>query len=353
MKRLLLLLIPTLLVACGTVPQAPSWAPPVTAVAETAPVATGDDAADDPAIWVNHADPEASLIVGTNKKQGLSIYDLKGRERFNIAAGRMNNVDLREGFAFGDERIVLVAATNRSDQTLSLYRLDTDAVALHPLPGGSIATGFEDPYGLCLYRDGDTFHVFASEKEGVYRHWQLGTERGRVTSRHVRDISVDSQSEGCVADDALGYLYIAEEAGHVWKLRADGSDDEKREIARANERMTADFEGIAIYAGEGEQGYIVLSSQGNHTYAVFERGGDNAYVGSFAIVDSEHVDGSQETDGLDVVSTPLGDDFPEGMLVVQDGYNTLPDANQNFKLVSWRDVMKALQRDRQPTEATR
>ncbi|MEL6238776.1 MAG: phytase, partial [Pseudomonadota bacterium] len=44
----------------------------VTARAETAPVGTvNEDAADDPAIWRNAADPAKSLIVGTDKKGGL------------------------------------------------------------------------------------------------------------------------------------------------------------------------------------------------------------------------------------------------------------------------------------------
>ena len=48
----------------------------VTADAETAAVKSGDDAADDPAIWRNAANPAASLIVGTDKQAGLYVYGL-------------------------------------------------------------------------------------------------------------------------------------------------------------------------------------------------------------------------------------------------------------------------------------
>ena len=34
--------------------------------------------------------------------------------------------------------------------------------------------------------------------------------------------------------------------------------------------------------------------------------------------------------------------YPDGLLVVQDGFNTLPADNQNFKLVSWEQVMQAI-----------
>jgi hypothetical protein len=44
------------------------------------------------------------------------------------------------------------------------------------------------------------------------------------------------------------------------------------------------------------------------------------------------VDGAQETDGLAVTSTSLGPNFPQGLIVVQDGFNTLPRGMQNFKI---------------------
>src|SRR3546814_4444097 len=77
-----------------SLPPAPTVA--VTAVAETDAVATRDaDAADDPAIWRNADDPQASLIVATDKKAGLYVYGFDGAKRSYIDAGRVNNVELR------------------------------------------------------------------------------------------------------------------------------------------------------------------------------------------------------------------------------------------------------------------
>ena len=48
----------------------------------------------------------------------------------------------------------------------------------------------------------------------------------------------------------------------------------------------------------------------------------------------------QDTDGIAVAGAALTD-YPEGILVVQDGFNTNSNgssANQNFKLIDWRDV---------------
>jgi 3-phytase len=45
---------------------------------ETEPVPNMGDAADDPAIWVHPVDPALSLVLGTDKKGGLNVFDLEG-----------------------------------------------------------------------------------------------------------------------------------------------------------------------------------------------------------------------------------------------------------------------------------
>src|SRR5690606_27100977 len=63
----------------GRAPAARAGAPAVpavTALAETAPVASYGDAADDPAIWAHPTQPGRSLIVATDKKAGLYVYDM-------------------------------------------------------------------------------------------------------------------------------------------------------------------------------------------------------------------------------------------------------------------------------------
>ena len=42
------------------------------------------------------------------------------------------------------------------------------------------------------------------------------------------------------------------------------------------------------------------------------------------------------------MSAPLGASFPMGLLVVQDGRNLMPAERQNFKYVSFKDVLEAL-----------
>src|SRR5690606_39134089 len=68
--------------------------PPATVrpVLETEIAASYGDAADDPAIWVHPDDPEKSLVIGTDKKLGLYVFDLEGRTLQTVPDGRMNNV---------------------------------------------------------------------------------------------------------------------------------------------------------------------------------------------------------------------------------------------------------------------
>ena len=42
------------------------------------------------------------------------------------------------------------------------------------------------------------------------------------------------------------------------------------------------------------------------------------------------------------MSAPLGPQFPQGLLVVQDGRNLTPAEKQNYKFVSWAEVASSL-----------
>jgi 3-phytase len=66
---------------------------------------------------------------------------------------------------------------------------------------------------------------------------------------------------------------------------------------------------------------LIASSEGDNSYAVYTRTGDNAYLGAFRIVDGKGIDGSSDTDGIDVTTANLGSAFPRGLFVAQDGSN--------------------------------
>ncbi|MGP1311013.1 MAG: phytase, partial [Phycisphaerales bacterium] len=79
---------------------------------ETEPVLTDGDAADDPAIWIHPTDPSRSLILGTDKQRGIIAYDLSGRVAHE-APGRINNVDVVQGFAVSGGSVDLALGTER------------------------------------------------------------------------------------------------------------------------------------------------------------------------------------------------------------------------------------------------
>jgi 3-phytase len=317
---------------------------------ETRPVETDGDAADDPAIWVDRANPSRSIIIGTQKQSGLYVYDLQGRVLQFLPDGRMNNVDVRDNFSLGSQRVSIATSSNRTDDSVSIYRIDGAARRLINVADGVQPTGFVDPYGLCMYQSaasGETY-VFINGDEGSMRQYHL-TDAGndRVRATPVRDIPFASQTEGCVADDATGVLYVAEEDVGLWRVGAE-PDAPATPVSfttvEGNDALKDDLEGIGLYdLGDG-RGYLVLSSQGNNTYAVFRREGNNEYVGSFAVLAdaARGIDGISETDGLEVLSANLGGAYSSGIFVAQDGRNIAPQEFQNFKLVPWSAIAGAL-----------
>ncbi|MBO9545476.1 phytase [Caulobacter sp.] len=321
----------------------------VHATMETVPVDHDGDAADDPAIWVHPTDPSKSAIIGTDKKGGLAVYDLSGQRLQFLPDGKMNNVDLRGGFKLSGKTVTLIAASDRTHKSIALYTIDPQTRLLSNVADGVQPTNLSDPYGLCMYQDrkGGTF-VFVGDPDGLVRQWKLiATPAGKVKAQAVRDMRFDTQTEGCVADDQTGALYVAEEDVALWRLGADAkAGSAKTAVARIadNPALKDDLEGIGLYAQAGGKGFLVVSSQGNNTYAVFRREGDNAYVGSFAVTadGSKTIDGISETDGLDVTSAPLGAGLEGGAFVAQDGRNISPPEHQNFKLVPWSVIAEKL-----------
>ena len=102
----------------------------------------------------------------------------------------------------------------------------------------------------------------------------------------------------------------------------------------------ADVEGVAIYDSGNGRGYLVVSSQGNNTFAIYRRDDTNAYVATFEVVDGNGVDAVSVTDGIDVTSANLGPAFPQGAFIAQDDQND--NANQNFKFVPWHAIAVAI-----------
>lgn len=320
-----------------------------TAQFETKPVPrdSTDDAADDPAIWINFTDPGSSRIIGTDKKGGLAVYSLDGQELFYYNTGLMNNADLRYNFPLSSDTIDIMAVSNRTDQSVDLYRINRDGSLQEVHKQQLFSKMKEEVYGLCMYQSKITgkFFVFVNDKNGVVEQWELSAEGDKVAGRLVRNLKLASQVEGMVADDESGMLYIGEEDKGIWKFDAEPAGSVDGSLIpmsgeKDNGNITFDIEGLAVYKVADNDGYLIASSQGNDSYAFFERKSPHKYIGSIRIISGEKTDGSEETDGLDVVNFPFSDQFPNGILVVQDGHNkdnSLPAA-QNYKIIGWDKI---------------
>jgi myo-inositol-hexaphosphate 3-phosphohydrolase len=313
-------------------------APIVAASAETDPVDTAADAADDPAIWRNAADPSKSLVIGTDKKAGIHVYSLAGKRLSFTPAARVNNVDLRD---LGGR--VIAAASDRADLDtahVSLFTLDTTAAKLVPL--GRFPVGPGEAYGMCLWtraRDHALFG-FVVLKDGRIDQVAIDLSGTAPKVTTVRSMKLGTQSEGCVVDDRTGQLYVAEEDVGLWRFDADPSSPvTATPIAKVDGKtLVADAEGLALAPSGRNGGYLVVSSQGDNAYTLYRLPGVT-YAGRFRIGGGA-IDGTSDTDGIDLMLGDFGPAYPHGLLVAQDGDNA--PATQNFKYVSWAGVKRAL-----------
>lgn len=341
----------TTLAACATSPSlSPTEddypAATVTAAFETPVMDSEGDSADDPAIWIG-ADG-SGFIAGTDKQSGIYIYDLEGALRHHFRIGMVNNVDLRPGFRFkGRDHVLLVMSDDEINAVeLMLYDPLTDGFTRPE--GSSQSVGPLSPYGICLGRGADGHHhAGVTTKAGRYVQFRVGADGEALTLEPVREFSTDIQTEGCAFDDRTQTLYLAQEVGELRAYPADPANgDAPTRIASDGEfGLLADLEGVTVYEDGAEGGYVLVSSQGNDSFAAFSLP-EMAYAGRFRIGEGA-TDPVSGTDGIAVTSAATAR-FPKGFLVVQDDEDeTSPSQRrkkQNFKVIDWRDVGAVLNR---------
>ncbi|MCI3946102.1 3-phytase [Pseudomonas syringae] len=317
--------------------------PSVLPVSQSQPVGRQGDAADDPAIWVNPQNPAHSRVLGTNKKQGLLAYDLSGKQLQELPVGRLNNVDVRPGFMLGQKKVDLAVASNRDHNSLSLFSIDRTSGVVRE--AGEIPTPLADIYGVCLFKPASgELYAFANGKDGSFLQYRLSAPDGKAHGELVRRFKVDTQPEGCVADDQRQRLFLGEEDVGVWEVDARADQPATlSSVIKVGEAVHADVEGLALYQSD-KHDYLVISSQGNDSYVVVDAEPPYALRGAFRVgLNAEAgIDGTSETDGIDVTSLNLGGPWSTGMLVVQDGRKRMPEQAQNFKFVPWSEVVKTL-----------
>lgn len=310
---------------------------------QTVPVPSAGDAADDPAIWHNRANPEQSRILGTDKQGGLQVYDLKGKQTQYLAVGRLNNVDVRPDFNWKGKMIDLAIATNRDANSLHLFAIQKKTGVVSEI--GQLPTSLKDIYGFCMYKDRQgEIYAIPNDKDGTFIQYHIQGQ-STLKATEVKRFAVKTQPEGCVVDDAHEQIFLGEEDHAVWQLSLDPKQKaEMQAVIRVGEHgLKDDIEGMALYHGKTKD-YLVISSQGNDSYVVVDAQAPYQYRGRFkiGINVAQDIDAVTETDGLDVTSQNLGGVWKKGMLVVQDGHKVMPEDHQNFKYIPWTDIANAL-----------
>jgi 3-phytase len=320
---------------------------------------------DDPAIWVHPTDPTRSVIIGTMKVAApagaVVVFGLDGQIRQVISGiDRPNNVDVEYGFRLAGRTVDIAVATERLARQLRIFRIDPVEGRLIDLGGVPILEGQEGeagaPMGIGLYRrnrDGAIFAIVAPKegpRDGYLWQYRLSDAGGgRVAAEFVRrfgkfsatTVREENEIEAVAVDDALGYVYYADEADGIHKWHADPDDpDAGRELAHfARTGFRGDREGVAIYALPDGTGYIVCTDQldEDSEFHVYPREGTSGNPHDHSREIAVFRGGADATDGLEISSSPLGPGLPNGVMIAMNG------TPQNFLVFRWQDVAAAVQ----------
>jgi 3-phytase len=305
----------------------------VIANVETEPVFAGDDAADDMCVLENFNNPEKSLIISSDKKYGIIVYDLDGVKLYDYEVGRINNVDILPSRSIQNKYIV--AGTNRTYNSIDIYLFNSKGELENLILRKEIPS-LKDVYGVTFYRDEFNTYLFISDKKGNVEQWSYNNDEVNSEVKFVRKLRFSSLVEGLVADESKGKIYMGQERKGIWELNASPKlEEDKKLIFKKNKYFKPDFEGLTIRDDGDGKGYLITSVQGSNGYLIIDRNSLKAKM-FFRIIDGNIIDGTTETDGIDVSSIKTSK-FPNGFFIAQDDDND--GLNQNFKLVDWNKII--------------
>lgn len=303
---------------------------------------------DDPAIWVNKANPAKSLVIGTDKDTngGLYVFDLKGKiikSKTVKGLKRPNNVDIAYGLNLNGKKTDIAVTTERYTHKLRMYSLpDMTPVDNGGIPVfvGETGAEYRDLMGISMYTDpkGQIYAIVGRKSgpnEGGYL-WQYLLKddgHGRVKADLVRKFgsySGKKEIEAIAVDNELGFVYYCDEQFGVRKYYADPAKGNQQLALFGQGDFAVDNEGIAIYKIPGNKGYILVSDQGARQLKVYGRTGKDGKPNQHPLLSTLKYAANQ-TDGIDVVSVPLNADFKHGLLVAMSDDKT-------FHFYRWEDL---------------
>ena len=311
------------------------------AFAATESFSKTDDAADDPAIWVDRDRPERSLVLGTNKKGGLHVYDLSATPLAVYGMGlRPNNVDVLHRARLGGRELDLVMAETRADgmRGLMFWSIESATRRLVPLLEAPLPVArIAEPYGSCFgLAMAEGPELFVGSKSGLVLQLRLCAVRSGYELRQLRMLPFLSQVEGMCVDRHESRLYVGEEEKAVWCLPARPIlTAERTKVLSAGRDFVPDVEGLTLLRGERGRAWLLASLQGEDRFAAVPAAAPHAPLVPFRILGPEG-ERVRDTDGIAAHGAALGGKLPRGLLVAQDG------ARQRFVFVDAGPLRAAL-----------
>ena len=304
---------------------------------------------DDPAIWVNAADPASSLVLGTDKEEdgALYVFDLQGKivqDKVVRGLKRPNNVDIEYGLMIQGKPTDIAVVTERLTHKLRIFSLPD----MKPVDGGGLevfvgemSADHRDLMGIALYKNkrGQIYAIVGRKngpKDGGYL-WQYLLEdngAGIIKATLVRKFGLFSgrkEIESIAVDDAMGYVYYSDEGFGVRKYYADPEKGNQELAVFGTTGFKQDHEGISIYAVTDSTGFIVVSDQQTNNFRIYRREGTTDNQHDHTFISSVHL-ATLESDGSEVVNQPLNEIFRRGLFVAMS-------TDKTFHYYRWEDLM--------------
>jgi 3-phytase len=344
--------------------------------------------------------------LGSRELQSLPATEAP---RSDGVPGRYNNVDIAYGLRLAGRTVDVAVVSDRYNDQLRFFTIDpAGAAAQTPLtevtaaeqqflfsPDRETVDQEHTAYGLAVWQPSRREAYAVVTQEGAtgiatVRIVEIGGKLGYTSIETItmpgsfplpdgtiwfpcEEPGILPQFEGVAVDQRTGVLYAAQEDVGLWRLRLPLGSDEPQLIDRVTDfgihdrfdeeaeecvpidpdaegfggpRLTADAEGVDIYYGPGATGYVIVSSQGDDSFAVYNRQGRNRPVGRFHISGVAGVDDINGSDGLAVTNRPVGE-YRQGLLVSHDEPETGPDVDDgrdatSFSYVAWKAIARAL-----------
>ncbi len=275
---------------------------------------------DDMVVWVHPTNSAQSTVIASDKAANrVTVYNLDGSVVQTVTdVGIPGNIDLRYKFPLSGQLVDIVAFNDRAGSIIRVFKINADRT-LTRVDNGLIKTSFAN-YGFTLYKSrtsGKMYGVTSQDNGSNIEQFELlDAGGGKVGGTRVRGWSTGGgQSEGMVSDDEKGFLYVGQERSGVWKLGAEPTTSAPGTIIipASSNGISPDIEGLTIYYTGNGNGYLMLSSQGNSTFKVFDRNAPYTFRSTFK------VGSASSTDGIDVSSVNLGSIYPQGVFLAHSG----------------------------------